>query len=92
MSVGSRDALIAASSVDLARRLGLRVVAEGVETTDVLGMLDQMGCHEAQGFLFTAPVPEREFIDWLLTRKANGDAAWPELPLTPTGKILEILS
>jgi EAL domain-containing protein (putative c-di-GMP-specific phosphodiesterase class I) len=65
MTRGSRDALIAASSVDLARRLGMRVVAEGVETNQVLQMLHEMGCDEAQGFYFTAPIPETDFFRWL---------------------------
>jgi diguanylate cyclase (GGDEF)-like protein len=65
MTQGSRDALIAASSVDLARRLGMKVVAEGVETNQVLQMLHEMGCDEAQGFYFTAPIPEVDFFRWL---------------------------
>ena len=45
------------TSIDLARKLGLKVVAEGVETDDEWQLLAQLGCDFAQGFLISAPVP-----------------------------------
>jgi EAL domain-containing protein (putative c-di-GMP-specific phosphodiesterase class I) len=80
MTAGSRDALIAASSVDLARRLGMRVVAEGVETSDVLEMLHDMGCDEAQGFYFTAPIPEVDFFRWLSEHNRRAKDAKGPMP------------
>lgn len=41
---------------ELGRNLGLRVVAEGVESRRQADFLDSVGCHRAQGFLFSAPV------------------------------------
>ncbi|HEU6436805.1 MAG TPA: EAL domain-containing protein [Nitratidesulfovibrio sp.] len=55
------DAAIAATIITMADRLGLRVVAEGVETTEQLNFLLLEGCHEVQGFLFSRPLPPEEF-------------------------------
>ncbi|HET9653720.1 MAG TPA: EAL domain-containing protein [Kineosporiaceae bacterium] len=43
--------------IDLAHRLGIRVVAEGVETQQQLHMLDSLGCDAVQGFLLGRPLP-----------------------------------
>ena len=48
--------------VDLARSLGVRVLAEGVETADQLDALRQMGCDEAQGYFLGRPMPSEEFV------------------------------
>ena len=48
------------ASLDLARKLGLSVVAEGVETTEEWRMLSELGCEFAQGFLVSPPVPAEE--------------------------------
>lgn len=45
------------SIIDLGRSLGLHVVAEGVETREQAIELGELGCREAQGFLFSAAVP-----------------------------------
>jgi EAL domain-containing protein (putative c-di-GMP-specific phosphodiesterase class I) len=51
--------------VELAHALGLRVVAEGVETEAQAEELRALGCDGAQGFLFARPVPE-EAVEGLL--------------------------
>ena len=56
MSRSERDASLVEGIVALARRLGLRVVAEGVETGAQLGRLKDMGCEYAQGYLFAEPM------------------------------------
>ena len=55
-----RDAAIVHSIVDLGRRLGLRVVAEGVETEAAWTLLAEWGCDEAQGHLLGRPMPIAE--------------------------------
>jgi diguanylate cyclase (GGDEF)-like protein len=61
----SEDArLIAKSIINMATSLGLRVVAEGVETVGQCNLLVQMGCNELQGFLFSKPMPAKE-LEWL---------------------------
>lgn len=55
------DAEIVRSIVAMAHSLGLRIVAEGVETRAQLEFLAEIGCEEYQGYLFSKPVSNREF-------------------------------
>lgn len=48
--------------INLAKELGLQVIAEGVETKEQADMLKSMGCLYAQGYFYGRPVPEREFV------------------------------
>jgi histidine ammonia-lyase len=64
--ISSPDAaVIVRSTIDLGRNLGLQVVAEGVETADVLQCLEALGCDLAQGFHLSKPVPASELASWL---------------------------
>jgi diguanylate cyclase (GGDEF)-like protein len=56
LSVNHNDEAIVAAIIALGRSLGLRVIAEGVETETQLDKLRDKGCHEMQGFLFSRPV------------------------------------
>ncbi|GAB2499390.1 EAL domain-containing protein [Arenimonas alkanexedens] len=51
------------TSVDLARKLDLKVVAEGVETVEEWQLLAQLGCDFAQGYLISPPVPGEQLPD-----------------------------
>src|SRR5205085_8142486 len=51
------DAVIVRSIIDLGRNLGLRVVAEGVETVSAWEALHEMGCDIAQGYYESWPLP-----------------------------------
>jgi diguanylate cyclase (GGDEF)-like protein len=64
------DAMIVRSTIDLARNLGLHVVAEGVEGADVLQCLRSLHCHEAQGFHLSRPLPADGLVEWLVRRSA----------------------
>ncbi|MEW6646324.1 MAG: EAL domain-containing protein [Pseudomonadota bacterium] len=55
------DAAIVSATIGLAHSLGLRVVAEGVETAAQLNYLQRQGCDFVQGFHFSAPVTAAEF-------------------------------
>jgi diguanylate cyclase (GGDEF)-like protein/PAS domain S-box-containing protein len=57
------DTAIVTASLALASSLGLSVVAEGVETVEQYGMLDDLGCELAQGYLLSKPVPLEEAHD-----------------------------
>jgi diguanylate cyclase (GGDEF)-like protein len=59
------DLLIVRSTIDLARSLGLEVVAEGVEGEEVLDHLRTLRCHEAQGFHLSRPLPADALVEWL---------------------------
>jgi sensor c-di-GMP phosphodiesterase-like protein len=52
--------------IDMANRLGLNITAEGVEYSDQAEALAQLGCTEAQGFLWSKAVPAEEFVGWVL--------------------------
>ena len=65
MSENIDDQIIVKSIIDLAHNLGLSVVAEGVETKDILKQLNSLGCDIAQGYLISRPMPEKEFEDFL---------------------------
>jgi diguanylate cyclase len=58
-------AAIVHSVVDLGHNLGLRVVAEGVETDEVLAHLLSRGCDVVQGFLLARPMPLEALVQWL---------------------------
>ena len=62
------NAVIVGAIVDLAHRLGLKAVAEGVETPEALRLLAEAGCDAAQGFLFSRPLPADQVPGWF---KAN---------------------
>ena len=69
MATDARDAAIVRCTIDLARSLGLRVVAEGVETPDVRSRLTTIGCDQAQGYSFSRALPAAEFSTWLTARE-----------------------
>jgi EAL domain-containing protein (putative c-di-GMP-specific phosphodiesterase class I) len=72
-NIGSdeEDEAIVRSTVDLAHSLGIAVVAEGVETDDVLQRLRGLGCDLAQGFFLAYPAPADEMTEWLLGRRSE---------------------
>src|SRR4051794_38403486 len=57
MAVDASDAAIVRSTIDLAHNLGLRVVAEGVESEDAWRHLEALGCDYAQGYFLSRPLP-----------------------------------
>jgi len=65
MVTDHQDAAIVGSTVDLARRLGLRVVAEGVEDDATWMLLRDIGCDEIQGFLLSPPLSPAALEAWL---------------------------
>jgi EAL domain-containing protein (putative c-di-GMP-specific phosphodiesterase class I) len=67
MRSNAQDRDVARSIIDLARSLGVRVVAEGVETRDTWDTLVALGCDEAQGFLMCRPLAFEELGAWLQT-------------------------
>jgi diguanylate cyclase (GGDEF)-like protein len=60
---------IAELVTQLGHTMGLRVLAEGIETEDVCDRLRAMGCHEGQGYLFARPLEMPDMRRWLEQRR-----------------------
>jgi diguanylate cyclase len=68
MAHSPEAAAIVRTTVDLGRELGLRVVAEGVETADQRAALAELGCTSAQGYHFFRPMPSDKIVKVLRTQ------------------------
>jgi EAL domain-containing protein (putative c-di-GMP-specific phosphodiesterase class I) len=64
------DAKIVRSTIDLGHNMGLRVVAEGVETEAVWHLLAELGCDQGQGYFMSKPIPVAQLAAWLRTWEA----------------------
>lgn len=70
---------IVVAIIAMAHSLGLKVVAEGIETLEQLAFLRQQDCDECQGYLFSKPIPFSEFSELLRKSHASGDLPLVEL-------------
>jgi EAL domain-containing protein (putative c-di-GMP-specific phosphodiesterase class I) len=66
----ARAAALVASTIAMAHSLGLRMVAEGVQTGAAYAELARLGCDQAQGYYMSRPVPAAELDHWLRSRRA----------------------
>lgn len=67
LQAGSKDAAIVHSMISLAESLGMRAVAEGVETEEQWTQLQKLGCHFAQGYGIARPMSANALISWIET-------------------------
>ncbi|MBY0243412.1 MAG: EAL domain-containing protein [Burkholderiaceae bacterium] len=74
LDTSSDDQAIARAIISLSHQLQLRVIAEGVETTEQRSFLHASGCHDMQGYLFSRPVAP-ELIQGMLEGQADADLA-----------------
>jgi EAL domain-containing protein (putative c-di-GMP-specific phosphodiesterase class I) len=65
LGIDENDTAIVRATIALAHSLGIRVVAEGVETHTQLELLQELGCDTVQGYLVGRPVPASFFIEAL---------------------------
>ena len=65
MANDAGDALVVRSTIELARKLGLAVVATGVEDEATLDQLRELGCDSVQGFLLSRPLPADDVPSWV---------------------------
>jgi predicted signal transduction protein with EAL and GGDEF domain len=56
---------------NVAKALGQKIVAEGIENQDQIAYLRKLGCHEFQGFMLARPMASHEFEPWLEGRQIN---------------------
>jgi diguanylate cyclase (GGDEF)-like protein len=73
VATNAGDKAITSAIVALARSLDLNVVAEGVETPVQAELLQALGCHVMQGFLYSRPVPAAEFEALFATSRGAND-------------------
>jgi diguanylate cyclase (GGDEF)-like protein/PAS domain S-box-containing protein len=71
------DASIVATVIAMARTMGLRTVAEGVETAEQARLLAHLGCDTLQGYLFSRPLPYAEFQAWVPAWRARPSGPLP---------------
>ncbi len=62
---------VVSAIIALARALGLRVIAEGVENVTQMEVLYNLGCHICQGFLFARPMPAAQVEQWLIETQSG---------------------
>ncbi|SFG68495.1 diguanylate cyclase/phosphodiesterase [Duganella sp. CF458] len=65
------DAKIVRSTIDLGHNMGLRVVAEGIESEAAWCILAEMGCDQGQGYYMSRPIPASELASWVENWKAT---------------------
>jgi diguanylate cyclase (GGDEF)-like protein/PAS domain S-box-containing protein len=73
----AQDAAIVRSLIVMAHNLDLGVIAEGVETAEQAEFLRREGCEEAQGFLYSRPLPAGEFATFLRSQRIASPSAEP---------------
>jgi EAL domain-containing protein (putative c-di-GMP-specific phosphodiesterase class I)/CheY-like chemotaxis protein len=73
-STSEKHRMMIAHTVEVARLLGLKTVAEGVETRSEKELLESLGCDMIQGFLVAEPMDGRELLRWMMARRANANS------------------
>ena len=91
------DAAIVASIVRLGLDVGLTLIAEGVETDAQRRHLARLGCTEAQGYLFSRPVPAADLTDAVAAARREWASpppaprkTGPEVPAATVARIVEL--
>ncbi len=68
------DTKIVRSTIDLGHNMGLRVVAEGIESAAVWRLLAELGCDQGQGYFMSRPMPADQLLGWLAKWQAPAAA------------------
>jgi EAL domain-containing protein (putative c-di-GMP-specific phosphodiesterase class I) len=85
------DSSIVTAIIALGHSLGLRVVAEGVETPEQLDYLASRGCDEVQGYLFSKPIPALEFTQLVLGHVPGGPGRLPQRQIVALHEELSVV-
>ena len=71
LETGQRGARIAEMVIPLGRKLGMKVLAEGIENDWQAARLKELGCDEGQGYLYGRPMPLPDVLQWVKARLEN---------------------
>ena len=74
----SEDMILSEAIITMAQKLGLKVIAEGIETEEQRRLLLDSGCDYGQGYLFSRPIPADDFLH-LLAQTANDNCVKKEI-------------
>ena len=66
LTTDANDRALSEAIIVMAHKLGLKVIAEGVETEEQKAFLAAAGCDYAQGYLFSRPIPPEKFEEFLI--------------------------
>ena len=69
MMASEKGKLILEYVVSMAEKLGLGLLAEGVETKEQVELLRKIGCDKVQGYYFAKPMPQEEFFEFLIKER-----------------------
>ncbi len=75
LASNTKNQAILKSMIDMGARMGMRVVAEGVESFREMQALQKLGCHEVQGFFISRPLPAQEVVSFIDMRHALYDSS-----------------
>jgi EAL domain-containing protein (putative c-di-GMP-specific phosphodiesterase class I) len=78
VATSAEGGTIVRAVIDLARTLGLKAIAEGVERPDQAATLQHLGCELAQGYLYATPMPARDMAALLGDRSGFTQRAEPD--------------
>ncbi len=71
LAPGSSDLALCEAIIVMAHKLGLKLIAEGVETEEQRALLKEIGCDFGQGYLFSRPLPADEFEEMMRSKKGG---------------------
>jgi EAL domain-containing protein (putative c-di-GMP-specific phosphodiesterase class I) len=76
LGITLQSSAVVTAIIALARSLGIRVIAEGVENLRQMEVLHRLGCSTMQGFLFSKPLPAEDLEEWLAQTVLPRKAPW----------------
>ena len=71
LEYSERDLTIVRTTIEMAKNLGLKIVAEGVESKAVEAILRLNGCHIVQGYYYQKPAAFEQYVSWLNQYSVN---------------------
>jgi EAL domain-containing protein (putative c-di-GMP-specific phosphodiesterase class I) len=83
MATNDDDRAIAETIILMARRLGIKVIAEGIETEEQKALLRAAGCQYGQGYLFSHPLPPEKFETLLQAQQPEPEINQAEISAQP---------